>query len=95
MTTIERLEFVAKKIGAKINATYPDIDGNWMVNFRGAELSAGAVLISSCGRGETIEEAARNYLDLIDGQTLVFNAGDPDRRREMFVMLDVKYGAKS
>ena len=61
-----------------------DCEGNVMVCYRNADIKKGVGLLGVCGRGRTLEEACENYLELISGKTLVFNAFD--NREEVFVL---------
>ena len=43
------------------------------VHFENCEVKDGYFLIGTFGRGNTFEEACEDYLERIQGQTLVFN----------------------
>jgi hypothetical protein len=55
------------------------------VNYDGADVKEGSVLIHTFGRGGTFEGACYDYLDKIRGKTLVFDACS-DKRREVTVL---------
>ena len=50
------------------------INGKIGVHFENCEVKDECFLISEFGRGATFEEACENYLERIQGKTLVFNA---------------------
>lgn len=54
--------------------------GGINVCYAGAEIKDGFFLCSCFGRGNNFEEACDDYLSLIRGKTLVFNACSKDRR---------------
>lgn len=49
------------------------INGKIGVHFENCEVKDGCFLIGTFGRGNTFEEACENYLEQIQGKTLVFN----------------------
>ena len=49
------------------------INGKIGVHFENCEVKDGCFLIGTFGRGSTFEEACEDYLERIQGQTLVFN----------------------
>ena len=55
------------------------------VNYDGADIKDGPVLIHGFGRGGTFEGACHDYLEQIRGKTLVFNACS-EKRREITVL---------
>lgn len=57
-----------------------DIFGHYQVQFKNCEVKQGGLLIGEYGSGETVEEAARNYIRQIAGETLVFDASGEGRK---------------
>ena len=55
------------------------------VHFKDCEIKDGNWLVSSFGRGKTIEEACEDYLRKITGQLLVFNSGTEYRKEVRFI----------
>ena len=49
------------------------VNGKIGVHFENCEVKDGCFLIGAFGRGNTFEEACENYLEQIQGKTLVFN----------------------
>ena len=49
------------------------VNGKIGVHFENCEVKDGCFLIGTFGRGSTFEEACEDYLERIQGQTLVFN----------------------
>ena len=49
------------------------VNGKIGVHFENCEVKDGCFLIGTFGRGNTFEEACENYLEQIQGKTLVFN----------------------
>lgn len=49
------------------------VNGKIGVHFENCEVKDGCFLIGAFGRGSTFEEACEDYLERIQGQTLVFN----------------------
>lgn len=56
------------------------------ISYANCEVKNGAFLVGAYGKGETIEEAVKDYISQISGKTLVFNACSPNRR-EVTVLL--------
>lgn len=50
------------------------VNGKIGVHFENCDVKDGCFLIGAFGRGNTFEEACENYLEQIQGKTLVFNA---------------------
>lgn len=63
----------------------------WSAGIKGAEVKEGSMLVGAYGAGGTPGEAVRNYIDKIEGKTLVFNATDITRRLELQVPQDMTY----
>ena len=57
-----------------------DVSGNFYCSFVNAEYKDGVVLVSSSGRGETEEEAIKNYAKEISRKLLVIDAYTSSRR---------------
>lgn len=68
--------------------------GKCMVSFEDVEEKSGALLKGITGRGETVEKAARSYLDEISGKRLVVNAMSKTHRREFTVLTMTESEAK-
>jgi hypothetical protein len=50
------------------------VNGKIGVHFENCEVKDECFLIGEFGRGNTFEEACENYLERLQGKTLVFNA---------------------
>ena len=54
---------------------YPNQKNRWSASFHNAEMLEGSILISEYGNGSTPESAIEDYINIIKGKRLVFNAG--------------------
>jgi len=55
----------------------------WYVQFADFEILDGRILGCARGSGSTLDEAARSYLEAINGKRLVRDPMDPIRRHEV------------
>lgn len=62
----------------------------YYAHFKDTELSRGSMLVSEHGNGSTVDEAIRDYCQLIQGQRLVVNAMRP-MRREIDIPRELTY----
>lgn len=83
MTILEQLVEYARET-LVINK---DVDNNFIVSFDHSGVYTNPGALGECGRGKTIEEAAKDYVTKISGKTLVFNYGTPSERFAKFIML--------
>jgi hypothetical protein len=84
--TIEELALI---LNEEIEIRFPDVNQNYMFSFKNAEIKERSMLVSTCGRGKSPDIARKNYMPEIAGKTLVFNAFDKERRREIVVPLTI------
>lgn len=56
-----------------------NIDNKYSVHYRDSYIKGNGVLYGKYGTGKTFEEACEDYLNIISGETLVFNAFDENR----------------
>lgn len=64
-----------------------DYEGHFQVSFDRGWVRDGSALIGKCGRGNTIEEAANDYLRQISGQRIVV---DGEHIRREFYVIDMQ-----
>lgn len=64
-----------------------DVNDNFIVSLDHSGVYTNPGALGECGRGKTIEEAAKDYVTKISGKTLVFNYGTPSERFAKFIML--------
>ena len=60
----------------------------WIASFHGGETkkdSASGILTGESGRGNSTQDALRDYVNNLKGKVLVFNAMDKTRRKEFKV----------
>lgn len=60
-------------------------DGQIGVCFKNSEIRDGHFLVGECGFGNTFEEACEEYLRMILGKTIIFNAYTTRRREIKFI----------
>lgn len=60
------------------------INGKIGVHFQNCEVRDGCFLVGSFGRGNTFEEACEDYINEIQGKTLVFN--EYGQKREVILI---------
>ena len=63
-----------------------NVDNKYSVNYENSHIKGNGVLYGRWGIGDTFEEACEDYLNIISGETLVFNAFDEDMRTEVKVL---------
>lgn len=86
MTALEKLQKFGMSLNLTIRCLFPDIEGNWMVSFESVEIKEDAILTSNCGRAKTVEVAAAEYLDAINGKRLIAHAMNETLRREVSIL---------
>ena len=59
-------------------------DGRYQVYFENGYVKDGIALVGNWGAGQTVEAAARDYLEQINNKILVFGSGE--NRREITLM---------
>lgn len=64
-------------------ADWQFVGARYYAEFHGAEIKDGSCLVGATGNANTPEEAIADYVNQIRGCLLVFNPGDPNRRREI------------
>lgn len=68
-----------------------DNNYSYSARFKGGETIDGGVLCTYSGRGQTIDDAIRDYAKIISGQTMVFNAYSKGRREvEVPILIHTK-----
>ena len=77
MTIYELADLLNKQL---IITYYPNQGNRFTAKIEGAEVKEDEVLASYYGNGNSPEEAISNYLEGIQGQTLVFNAFSENRQ---------------
>lgn len=80
MTAIDRLA----KTGIDLRIS-KNIYGKITVSFKNAYLKDACLLIGNYGRGDTVEEAALDYINALQGKTVVVNPTSKDRREIVLV----------
>jgi len=64
------------------NPTYQEKGERWTCSFDGIEVKQGSSLLSAYGDADNPDAAIQDYIRLIEGKQLVYNASDPRTRRE-------------
>ena len=80
-----KLTELAKILDKQLEMHFPDSGGNWYCSFSRCEIMSKGMLTSQPGRGKTPDEAIADYVDVIVGKRIVFNAMRPDDRVEFVV----------
>ena len=57
-----------------------DINDNFVVRMDKCDVYNNPGALGVCGRGKTVEQAAKDYIQQISGKTLVFNYDTEDER---------------
>lgn len=68
---------------------FKDSNGNACVSHQYCDVKEGCTLKSICGRGNTVEEAAYDYIRRIAGEILVFHAESSNRKEYKVILLDL------
>lgn len=80
MTSIDRL--------AKTNIdleVFRIINDRTAVCFKDTYVKDGCLLVGEFGRGDTVEEAAADYIEKLQGKTIVVNPSSKNRREILFL----------
>ena len=64
-----------------------DINDNFVVHIDKCDVYTNPGALGVCGRGETVEQAAKDYIQKISGKTLVFNYGTESERFAKFIFI--------
>lgn len=64
-----------------------DIDDNFVVLMDKCAVYNNPGALGVCGRGKTVEQAAKDYIQQISGKTLVFNYDTEDERFAKFIFI--------
>lgn len=83
MTLLEQL--VANSGKAVIINT--DIDDNFVVYMDKCSVYNNPGALGASGRGKTVEQAVKDYIQKISGKTLVFNYGTESERFAKFIFI--------
>lgn len=68
-------------------AVFKDVNNQICVELKYCDVKDGIVLKGDCGRGNCVEEAARDYLKKISGKTLVFHAESTNRKECKIIVI--------
>ena len=66
-----------------------DVNGKFILCYAGADISDSVVRKTVCGRGLTVWEAAKDYINQITGQKLIFGEG-PNREEVQIAILQIE-----
>jgi hypothetical protein len=92
MTITELADIIQRQI---IVTYYPNQSNRWAASFRHCEIKTGTHgLLSESGNGSSPEVAIKNYIESIKGKTMVFDAMDPQKRREFGVPNSLTFGGE-
>ena len=80
---------LARTFDKKLTIHYPDMAGQWMADFYGAEVMQDGILSSDCGRGDSPDAALKDYVSKIAGKRMAFNAYT-DNRVELEIPADLE-----
>lgn len=64
-----------------------DIDDNFVVYMDKCSIYNNPGALGAAGRGKTVEQAAKDYIQKISGKTLVFNYGTESERFAKFIFI--------
>lgn len=64
-----------------------DINGNFVVCMDNCDVYNNPGALGVCGRGKTVEQAAKDYIQQISGKTLVFNYDTESERFAKFIFI--------
>lgn len=64
-----------------------DLDNNFIVWMNKCDVYTNPGALGVCGRGKTVEQAAKDYIQKISGKTLVFNYDTEDERFAKFIFI--------
>ena len=64
-----------------------DLDDNFIVWMNKCDVYTNPGALGVCGRGKTVEQAAKDYIQKISGKTLVFNYDTEDERFAKFIFI--------
>ena len=64
-----------------------DINDNFVVRMAKCDVYNNPGALGVCGRGKTVEQAAKDYIQQISGKTLVFNYDTEDERFAKFIFI--------
>lgn len=64
-----------------------DMDGNFVVFMDKCAVYNNPGALGVCGRGITVEQAVKDYIQKIRGKTLVFNYGTESERFAKFIFI--------
>ena len=64
-----------------------DIDDNFVVWMNKCDVYNNPGALNVCGRGKTVEQAAKDYIHQISGKTLVFNYDTESERFAKFIFM--------
>lgn len=64
-----------------------DINDNFVVHMNKCDVYNNPGALGVCGRGKTVEQAAKDYIQQISGKTLVFNYDTEDERFAKFIFI--------
>lgn len=70
-----------------INAKSPARLSKFHISFEKGDIMEGGCLISDCGRGNTVDEALKDYCKIISCKRLAFDAYTPKRKEIQFPKL--------
>lgn len=64
-----------------------DINGNFIVCMDKCAIYSNPGALGACGRGKTVEQAVKDYIQQISGKTLVFNYDTECERFAKFIFI--------
>lgn len=66
----------------QVHERTPDGLPRWFCYFNDIEIKDGSVLLSGSGKGNTIEEAVKDYCNNLSRKLVVYKATDKEKRKE-------------